>query len=347
MTARIAALLALCLFFAACVGASSPRVSARSSSRETAYYERIASLVSSWESAGGSRDRRPPGWEAGPPAGAAVSAAWWGYKPTDATEALQAAVNSGARVVVVPLMAGPWVLSRTLTLRSGGLEIALEPGVVILAAPGAFRGAGDCLIQAIGASDFSILGYGASLRMRKSDYRKNPYEQGEWRHAISLRGAARVRIAGLRIESAGGDGIYVGVQRRHGIHAACEDLILQDLEILDSYRQGVSVISARHLLVEDSLITGSSGASPMSGIDFEPNGDDPGFEDCVVRACQIKGNAGVGILCVMSNLGADTAPVSIRIQDCVIDNPPVAVWLRGLNSHVRGTLTFEIGRAHV
>ncbi|MGD0727023.1 MAG: right-handed parallel beta-helix repeat-containing protein [Spirochaetia bacterium] len=337
---RIATLLALSVLLVACAGASLPHMSARSSSSATAYSARIASIISSWESAGGSRDRRPPGWEAGPPEGAAVSAAWWGYQPADATVALQAAVDSGARVIVVPLMSGPWILSRTLDLRSGGLELVLEPGVVILAAKGAFRGGGDCLIQAHGAADFSILGYGASLRMRKSDYAKRPYEQAEWRHAISLRGAARARIAGLRIESAGGDGIYVGVQRREDVHVPCEDLTLQDLEILDSHRQGVSVISARRLLIEDSLISGSSGAMPMSGIDFEPNGNDPGFEDCVVRGCRIGGNSGAGILCVLSNLGADAAPVSILIQDCSIDNLLVAVWLRGLENHVRGTLTF-------
>lgn len=340
MKPRTAALLIFPLVLSACAGASSPRTSAGSITSSAAYTARIASFISSWEAAGGSRDRRPPGWEAGPPEGAAASAAWWAYNPADATDALQAAVDSGAGIVVVPLMAGPWILSRTLDLRSGGMEIALEPGVVILAARGAFRGGGNCLIQAHGAADFAITGYGASLRMRKSDYRKRPYEPAEWRHAISFRGAARARIAGLRIESAGGDGIYVGVQHRQDVHVPCEDITLQDLEIRDSYRQGVSVISARRLLIENSRISGSSGAMPMSGIDFEPNGEDPGFEDCVVRGCRIANNAGVGILFALTNLDADAAPVSIRIQDCTIDNLPVAVWLRGLDNHVHGTLTF-------
>ncbi len=337
---RTAALLALTVLLAACAGASPPRMSARSSTSDAVYAARVASLISTWESAGGSRERRPPGWIAGPPEGAAVSAAWWGYNPADATDALQASIDSGARTIVVPLMAGPWILSRTLDLRSGGVELALEPGVLVLAAKGAFRSAGDCLIQAHGAADFAILGYGATLRMRKSDYQKRPYEQGEWRHAISLHGVARARIAGLRIESAGGDAIYVGIQNGPDGRVPCEDLTLQDLEILDSYRQGVSVISARRLLIEDSQISGTSGTLPMSGIDFEPNGNDPGFEDCIVRGCRIAGNAGVGILLVLSNLGAQVVPVSIRIQDCAIDNLPVAVWLRGLDNHVRGTLTF-------
>jgi polygalacturonase len=327
------------MLLATCAGTASPVLPGRSQGEAAAYSARIAAFISTWESAGGSPERRPPGWEAGPPAGAAVSAAWWGYTSTDATDALQAAVDSGAGIVVVPLMAGPWILSRTLDLRSG-VEMDLEPGVTVLAAQGAFRGGGDCLMEAIGAHDFSILGYGASLRMRKNDYRKDPYVTAQWRHAISLRGVARVRFAGFRIESAGGDGVYIGVQRRKGEHVPCEDLTLQDLEILDSYRQGVSVTSARRLVVENSVIAGTSGISPMSGIDFEPNANDPGFEDCVVRRCRIADNSGVGMLFVLSNLGADTTPVSIRIEDCTIDNLPLAVWLRGLGNHVRGKLTF-------
>jgi Right handed beta helix region len=340
MRARLFGLLSLAIAFTGCAGVSPRRISARTESASVAFAGRIASIVSAWEAEGGSRLHKPP-TEKGPAFTAdAVSAAWWGFDPTDATSALQAAVDSGAAIVMIPRMPGPWIVSRTLNIRSGQVEILLESGVVLLAKKGAFRDGGDCLIRAEGATDFSILGYGATLRMRKSDYRKRPYEQAEWRHAISMRGAARARIAGLRIESAGGDGVYVGVQRRQAVHQPCEDLILQDLEISDSYRQGVSVISARRLLIQDCWISGSSGAMPMSGIDFEPNGGDPGFEDCVVRDCRIEGNSGVGVLCVLSNLGADAEPVGIRIQECIIDNLTVAVWLRGLDNCVRGTLTF-------
>ncbi len=341
MRTGIATLLALPLALAACAGGWSSRGPVRPSLGAAAHSARISSLISSWESAGGSRVRRPPGWEAEPPAGAAVSAAWWGYKPADATEALQAAVDSGAGIVVVPRMGGPWILSRTLDLRSGKLEIAVEPGVVILAAQGAFRGGGDCLVEANGATDFSILGYNATLRMRKRDYQMAPYEPGQWRHAISLRGVARARIIGLRIESSGGDGIYVGTTRGPKPHMPCEDLLLQDLDIIDNHRQGVSVISARRLVIEGCRIAGTAGASPMAGIDFEPNSKDPGFEDCVVRACRIEGNRGVGLLFAFGRLRPDVAPVSIRVQDCVIDNMPLAAWVHGIDRRLRGRLTFS------
>jgi len=121
----------------------------------------------------------------------------------------------------------------------------------------------------------------------------------------------------------------------------CEDLILQDLEILDNHRQGVSVISARHLLIENCRISGTSGTSPMSGIDFEPNGGDPGFVDCVVRRCRIEHNSGAGLLIMLAKLGPESTPVSITVQDCVIDNIPLAIGLWGLENHPRGTLVLS------
>jgi hypothetical protein len=336
-TKEIAALIALSLLISACAGASSPPSATSASFDSAGHHSRIESIVSQWEKEGGSRTTPTVRWKSFPPEGAAVSAAWWGFKAADATDSLQAAVDSGASVVVVPRMPTPWILSRTLDLRSGQVELLLEAGVVVLAAEGAFRGGGDSLIEARGAADFSILGYGASLRMRKKDYQNAPYERAEWRHAISLRGVSRVRIAGLSIESSGGDGVYVGTNN----HAPCEDLVLQDLDIVNNHRQGVSVISARHFLIENCHIVGTSGARPMSGIDFEPNSGDPGFTDCVIRGCRIERNAGVGLLIVLSNLGPETEPVSIRVEGCTIDNFPIAVWLHGLEGKVRGDLTFS------
>jgi hypothetical protein len=339
--ARFAALIAIGLALEACAGGSSPRIPASADFNAAAYRSRIESIISQWDSRGGSSIQPPAGWNRRVPGEAAVSAAWWGFNDRDSAGSLQAALDSGVQVVLVPKMPTPWIITRTLHFRSGGVELLLEPGVEIVAAEGAFRGGGDSLIEADGVADFSILGYGATLRMRKRDYQKAPYEKAEWRHAISLRGVARARIAGLRIESSGGDGIYVGTLRTHEARQPCEDLTLQDLEIHDSLRQGVSVISARRLVIENCLIAGTSGAHPMSGIDFEPNSGDPGFTDCVVRGCRIERNGGVGLLLVLSKLGQEAAPVSVRVQDCEIDNFPIAVWLHGLENRVRGNLTFS------
>src|ERR1035437_11034256 len=60
-----------------------------------------------------------------------ANAAWWGFNREDSTESLQAAINSGAKTLVVPFMGDSWIV-RPLQLRSQ-LEIVFQPGVLILA----------------------------------------------------------------------------------------------------------------------------------------------------------------------------------------------------------------------
>ena len=104
-------------------------------------------------------------------------------------------------------MGDPWIV-RPLQLRSSQ-ELLLEPGVLILAKKGEYRGGGDSLFTATGQSNLVIRGYGASLRMHKRDYQHPPYTKAEWRMGIALHGCRHVLIEGLRVESTGGDGFYV------------------------------------------------------------------------------------------------------------------------------------------
>ena len=69
-----------------------------------------------------------------------ANAAWWGFDEEDSTDTLQAAINSGAKTLVIPNMGMDWVV-RPLTL-AGEMELVLEPGVVVAAKRGEYRGGG-------------------------------------------------------------------------------------------------------------------------------------------------------------------------------------------------------------
>ena len=92
-----------------------------------------------------------PGKGRNPEAGAQVAAgvlatanaSWWGFDSEDATDALQGAINSKAKTVIVPFMNAPWQV-RPIFLRSN-LELIFEPGVVVLAKKGEFKERLDCL----------------------------------------------------------------------------------------------------------------------------------------------------------------------------------------------------------
>jgi parallel beta helix pectate lyase-like protein len=242
----------------------------------------------------------------------AADAAWWGFNPDDATDALQAAINSGAKKVTVPYMGRPWLV-RPIRLRSG-LELVLDPGVMLLAKKGEFRGGGDSLLAATEADDITIRGYGAILRMHKTDYENPPYTRAEWRMGIGLYGCRRVRIEGLRIESTGGDGIMVGSGANH---RPCEDVAIRDCVCHDNHRQGISVVNVKKLLLQNCILSGTAGTPPEAGIDLEPDLPEEQLTACVVRDCRFENNSGHAILVYLNRLSSKSQPVSILFDNCI------------------------------
>jgi hypothetical protein len=239
-------------------------------------------------------------------------ASWWGFDPEDATEALQAAIDSGALKVVVENMGRPWIVSRTINLRSNQ-EIVFEKGVIVEAKKGAFLGKGDCLFLAALQRNITIIGYGAVLRMRKLDYTQPPYEKAEWRHALSIRSCENVRVFGLTLASSGGDGIYLGVAKR-GVPNS--NIHIKDVVCVDNYRQGISVISAENVLMENVVMRDTSGTPPMAGIDFEPNDPTEVLSNIVMRNCVVQNNSGDGFAFYLHNLNSTSRPISIRLEGC-------------------------------
>ena len=137
-----------------------------------------------------------------------ANAAWWGFDPNDSTDAVQMAINSGAKKVIIPFMQRDWIV-RPIKLASNQ-EIVFESGVKIVAKKDAFRSTGDCLFKATNAENVKISAYGAMFVMHKSDYMSSHYPQGQWRMGISLISCKNVLIEGVTVIGSGGDGIYIG-----------------------------------------------------------------------------------------------------------------------------------------
>jgi nicotinamidase-related amidase len=88
-------------------------------------------------------------------------AAWWGYRTQESTDALQAAINSGAQKVIVQKMPGPWIVDQIQL--ADNQELFFEPGVVVQAKKGAFRGKSDSLFTAWNKTNVKLTGYDATL----------------------------------------------------------------------------------------------------------------------------------------------------------------------------------------
>lgn len=242
-----------------------------------------------------------------------ANAAWWGFDPEDATAAVQAAIDSNAPRVRIPYLGHPWIVT-PIRLR-GNLELHFEPGVVVLAKEGQFKGKSDSLFTAANAANITLRGYGATLRMPKADYQSDAYEKAEWRMSLAFRGCRNIRVEGLRLEGSGGDGIYLGATQEL---AWCEDVVIRDVICHDHHRQGISVIGAVNLLIENTVMTDTRGTAPAAGIDFEPNHPREKLVNCLVRNCVFSGNQGAGILLYLKNLDANSSPVSLTFEDCYI-----------------------------
>ncbi len=117
----------------------------------------------------------------------------------------------------------------------------------------------------------------------------------------------------MRIESSGGDGIYVASSSK--LHWS-ENVTLRDCVCYDNHRQGLSVISAVNLLVERCSFLGTWGTAPESGIDLEPDVPEECLVNCVIRDCIFADNRGAGILIYLKPLNAKSRPVSIRFERC-------------------------------
>lgn len=243
-------------------------------------------------------------------------ASWWGFDPKDATQALQAALNCAAERVVVDKMKGPWIVARTVNLPSDK-EIVFEPGVVVEAKRGKFRGKGECLFLAKGRQNLTLRGEDATFRMHKSDYHKPPYELAEWRHALSIRGCERVTVEGLTLAQSGGDGIYLGVGSNN---ATNRNITIRNVVCDGNNRQGISVITAENLLIDNCAFLNTRGTAPEAGIDFEPNHPDERLVNCVLRDCRSENNAGHAYHIYLGNMHAESPTISLRFEDCTSES---------------------------
>lgn len=266
-------------------------------------------------------------------------ASWWGFDKEDATRALQAAIDSRVPRLIVDHTGAPWVTDR-LTCVSDQ-EIVFEPGVEVLAKKGAFTGKGDALFSLVGVTNVTLRGPGATLRMRRADYDAPPYAKAEWRHVLNIKSSAKIQVLGLTLAESGGDGIYLGCLRPEWPN---RDIMIRDVVCDRNYRQGISVISAEDLLIENTVMRDTAGTPPAAGIDFEPNAAGERLVNCVMRNCVTTNNQGSGYDFYLPNLTKASEPVSIRIENCRSANDRAGVKITTGNAEeaaVRGALVFS------
>lgn len=243
-----------------------------------------------------------------------ANAAWWGFDPVDATEAIQSAIDSRAAKVIVPYVGAEWVV-RPVTLASNQ-ELVLDPGVVVVAKRGEFHGMRDSLFTGTGVENVTVRGYGAVLRMWQEDYVSGAYEQSEFRHTLAFRGSGKIAVLGLTLEHSGGDGIYLGPiedERRLG----CRDVLIRDCVCRNNYRQGMSLLSGEQVRIEHCVFRNTRGTAPQAGLDLEPGSARDALIDIAVLNCISEDNEGSAFVVNVMRLTPDSQPVDVRFWNCL------------------------------
>ena len=257
-----------------------------------------------------------------------ANAVWWGFDSEDATDALQAAIDSGAKRLVVPNMHADWII-RPIKL-AGNQELIFEPGTVVTAKRGEYRGRGDSMFTAQDVENLTIRGYGATFRMWKQDYINGlvleqfgwhrwygQYEKAEWRMTLAIRGSKHVNVSGLTLKDSGGDGIYVNGGKERSFS---EDVLLRDIVCDNHYRQGISVISAENLKVENCEFSNTWGTPPSSGVDIEPDKMEQRIKNVTFSGCKFMDNVGDGIEVFLAHTTDKSDDVTLRFENCYISS---------------------------
>lgn len=242
-----------------------------------------------------------------------ANAAWWGFDGKDSTHAIQGAINSGAEKVIIPYVGKDWIVTPIKLVSNQ--DVVFEPGVVVVARKDSFKGINDSLFSAVDVNNITLTGYGATLRMRKKDYTGSAYSKSEHRHALQIRCSQNITVLGLRLESSGGDGVYIG-SKDDKREVPCKNILIKDCVCDDNYRQGISVTSADKLRIENCVLTNTKGTPPQAGIDIEPGNPAGMLVDVVVRNCFAEYNGGSGFFINISRLTKNSRDVSVLFENC-------------------------------
>ncbi|MEO1449696.1 MAG: right-handed parallel beta-helix repeat-containing protein [Bacteroidota bacterium] len=234
----------------------------------------------------------------------------YGFDAVNGGGFIQQAFNSFSDTVIIDYTGSPW-RTGPLKINRNDLVVIFERGVILEAIPNEF-GTFESLLQIDNQNSISILGNGATLRMNRAEYAQ--INDGEYRHAIRLGSCSDMEITGLHIIESGGDGIYVGEDLVQGnAQNFCRDIYIHDCIIEDHYRQGISIISAKNLLIERCEISGTRGTLPEDGIDIEPFEIDQPIENVRIVDCYIHHNSGHGLSLALWEMDDSSPDVSVEV----------------------------------
>ena len=241
-----------------------------------------------------------------------------GFDPIDNTGILQFAFQETIEdTIVVDNVGMDWNIG-PIRVERNNVTIIFEDGVVVRALPGEFD-IFESLIRLEDVSNISMVGYGASLIMNKQEY--IDLADSEFRHGLTLNSVTNVVIEGLTVLDSGGDGILLTRSFQPDSQKNfCENVLVKNCRFSNNYRQGMSVTSAKDLIVLNCEFSDTNGTLPEDGIDFEPDISEERLENILVKDCRILNNFGNAIQLALFMMDDSSIDISISIENTYMSN---------------------------
>ena len=249
----------------------------------------------------------------------------FGFNSENATEALSKAINDPqADKIIVRDMGSPWFVDESIVVNQDNKEIVFEEGVVVRAKPGSFLSNDRSMFYARDVENIKFIGEGEGENRATLKMNKEEYTQSEHGHILTFRGVKGYEVSGLRLTGAGGDGIHISAgtfnDPNPNYRFYSEDGLIENVIADNNRRQGLSIDSAKNLIVRDSTFINTAGTAPSAGIDLEPTWNYESLQNVRIENVDIKDNNGSGIQIALGNLDENSEPVSVEIDNVRIDN---------------------------
>ena len=244
-----------------------------------------------------------------------VHAKDYGFNASNSTAAIQAAIDSGAKVVVIDAMPTPWYIDQ-IKLRSD-FTLRFEKGAKLFAdarnweknkktALIPVKGVDNVVIEGSGTGpDDALIGSFETYEERA----KYCHVNEELQDGIGLATARNTVIRNLRVANCGRDGVYLGGWDRDG---ASVNTLVENVDLNENHRQGCSVVNCIGATFRHVTFRNTRGTEPTAGLDIEPSYDAQPLEDILVEDCTFGNNDGGGLVMPMCSI----YPIRVTVRRC-------------------------------
>lgn len=252
----------------------------------------------------------------------------------DYTDVLQQAINKNTRVIMPNFP----VLVNEKGLRIPSNRVVYFPEKAWVKFQGPALKKLDDVIKIYNAENVQLI----NPKVEGSKY-STIQQDGQWSAGIGILNSKNVTIHNLRTKDTYGDGLFIGSEDG----GFSENITITGGWIDNARRNGLSITSGKNVVVNQLLISNTSGHDPEAGVDVEPSWEKDRIDNVVLKNIYTFNNKQAGIAVNMNALNVKTTEevktISLTI-DGHIDRGSQNAFLTSLNQSENGNVLDAKGK---